>query len=289
MKIVIFGSTGMAGHVIYEYLSARPDFDIVNVSYRNKFNNFTKIVDVNDQKLVEELINLEKPDIIVNCIGILLKGAKEDAANAIYVNSYFPHFLHKVAVKSNCKVIHISTDCVFSGKKGEYLPDDIKDAQDIYGMSKALGELINDRDLTIRTSIIGPELKRDGEGLLHWFLTQEGEINGYTEAFWSGITTLELAKIVERAIDNNIIGLLQCSNGEKISKYALLKLFQESFGKKNVEIIPIPGKNVDKSLLPTINNHISCIPGYKSMCDELNEYIRSRFNLYKQYNFFQPK
>lgn len=282
-KIVILGSTGMAGHMIYEYLSHREDFEIINLAFRKKLNESTIIIDITDKDSVVKFIDKTKPEIIINCTGVLLNGAKNNPANAIYVNAYFPHLLSSIANEIMAKLIHISTDCVFSGNKGNYQPDDPKDAQDIYGMSKALGEIINQKDLTIRTSIIGPEIKVDGEGLLHWFLNQHGTIYGYTDSFWTGITTLQLAKIIEQSIDNNLTGLLQYSNGNKISKFNLLQIFKQSWNKSNIEIIPAPGKKVDKSLVSSYNQSIIQVPDYKTMCDELAKYMNEHVKLYSQY------
>ena len=126
-------------------------------------------------------------------------------------------------------LIHISTDCVFSGNKGNYIETDYRDARDIYGLSKALGEIDNENDLTIRTSIIGPELKTNGEGLFHWFLSQKGNVYGYTDAIWGGVTTLEFAKAIDCAIEQRITGLINLTNKVPISKYELLKLSQKIF------------------------------------------------------------
>lgn len=284
IKILILGSTGMAGHVVYNYLKKRNDFEIINVAFRKKLNSSTLIVDVTDKLSINKTINEIKPDIIINCIGILIKGAKNNPANAVFINAYFPHLLSDLAMQINAKLIHISTDCVFSGKKGNYLPDSPKDAQDVYGMSKALGEVINNKDLTIRTSIIGPELKTDGEGLLHWFLYQNGVINGFTESYWSGITTLQLAKVIEQSIDNKLTGLLQISNGKKISKFDLLIIFKKIWKKENIEINSVEGKKVDKSLIPSECKHISQIPDYEIMCIELENWMEANLSLYQHYN-----
>ena len=144
-------------------------------------------------------------------------------------------------------MIHVSTDCVFSGKKGAYSEDDMRDADDIYGMSKALGEIFDAPHCTLRTSIIGPELK-DGTGLFHWFMKQTKEVRGFTKAFWGGVTTLELAKSINKAIQNNLEGLYHVTNGKKISKYDLLYLFNKH---RNIplSIVPYDGYEVDKSLV----------------------------------------
>lgn len=283
IKILVLGSTGMAGHVIYRILSTRVDYEVTNVSFRKKLNESSIILDITDKYLLFKTIKRIKPEIVINCIGILKKGAKESPENAIFVNAYFPHLLSRLTAESKTKLIHISTDCVFSGSKGNYSPKHPKDAQDIYGMSKALGEIINQNDLTIRTSIIGPEIKTEGEGLLHWFLNQQGEIRGYTNSYWSGVTTLQLAKLIEHSIDNNFIGLIQYSNGIKISKYQLLKIFQETWHKYNIEIIPENGKKVDKSLIPSYPQSILPVPSYIIMCKELAEYMNNNSQFYKHY------
>ena len=123
-------------------------------------------------------------------------------------NSLLPHHLQSISEEIGAKLIHISTDCVFSGKTGSYTESSLRDADDVYGRTKALGEIISNQHLTIRTSIVGPELKINGEGLLHWFLTStEKELNGFSKVFWGGVTTVELAKAIEFAISHDINGV----------------------------------------------------------------------------------
>ena len=166
-KVLLFGATGMAGHVTYYYLRSMGKYDISNVVYRTPLTEDSIVVDVTNRDAVADVVHRVHPEIIINCIGILIKGSKEHPDNAILINAYFPHLLKRLSDEVGAKLIHISTDCVFSGKKGNYTEDDFRDADDVYGRSKALGEIINDKDLTIRTSIIGPELKNNGEGLFH--------------------------------------------------------------------------------------------------------------------------
>lgn len=282
-KILLFGSTGMAGHVAYLYLKATGKYEITNVVYRTKFNDESVILDITNKEETEALILSHEPDIILNCIGILIKGSQEFPDNAIYINAYFPHLLERIASNINAKLIHISTDCVFSGKKGDYKENDERDADDIYGKSKALGEVINDKDLTIRTSIIGPELKQNGEGLFHWFMKQKGEINGFTKAFWSGVTTLELAKAINATIEQNITGLIHLTNGEKIAKYDLLLLFKEIWKVDKVQINLAEGKSVDKSLSQTSKNFKYNVPPYNKMLQEQKEFMNVNNKLYTQY------
>ena len=226
-KILLFGATGMAGHMVYYFLRETKKYKIDNVVFRNKLTEDSIQLDVTNNNAVSKLVKTIKPDIIINCIGVLIKGSKENPDNAILLNAYFPHLLKRLSDEVNATLIHISTDCVFSGKKGNYSEIDFRDADDVYGRSKALGEIINEKDLTIRTSIIGPELKENGEGLFHWFMKNSGNVNGYTNAYWGGVTTLELAKAIDVAIENNLTGLVHLSNGEKISKFDLLNLIKK--------------------------------------------------------------
>lgn len=285
MKVLLFGSSGMAGHVISDWLSWNKNFQIINTSFLHAKKDSINI-DVRNIDQLKNLIYKTEPDIIINCIGVLIKGAIQSPANAIFLNAYFPHLLHEVCIDMNTKIIHLSTDCVFSGKKGNYSIEDEKDARDIYGMSKSLGELNNTKDLTIRTSIIGPELKENGEGLLHWFLTQKGTIKGYKKTIWSGITTLQLAKIIEYAIFDNLTGIIQPTNGEAISKYELLKIFKSSFNKNDIIIEAVDGKNINKSLIASPAFSKIIIPSYKGMCHELFTYMKTRKMIYSMYDIF---
>lgn len=284
-KILILGATGMAGHLVYLYLQEKNRFDIINVSYRSKLTDDSLILDIKNTKLVEELIQIRKPDYIVNCIGVLIKGSL-DVENAVFVNAYFPHLLMKLADEVGAKLIHISTDCVFSGKTGRYADNAFRDADDIYGRSKALGEIGGFRHLTIRTSIIGPEIKQNGEGLFHWFMKQTGVVNGYTNAIWGGVTTLELAKFVLYCIENeNIFGLVQLTNEIQISKYELLVLIKKIWNTDLIEIIKGEGaKTVDKSLLKSEKLDFN-ISTYEGMLKDLFSWMNTHKKFYTQYPY----
>lgn len=278
-KILLFGATGMAGHLVYNYLRETGKYDIKNVVYRQKLNEESIIVDVTDIDAVSALVISQNPDIIINCIGILIKGSKTHPENAILINSYFPHFLKRLSDEVVAKLIHISTDCVFTGLKGAYTENDFKDADDVYGRSKALGEIKNEKDLTIRTSIIGPELKNNGEGLFHWFMSQKGSVNGYTTAIWGGVTTLELAKAIDVAIENNIIGLVHLSNGFPISKYNLLLLFKKIFKSDDIVILPFEGLQCDKSIAKS-ELFLYEVPSYEEMLREMLEWMILHKDIY---------
>lgn len=281
-KILLFGATGMAGHMAYYYLMGTGRYEITDVVFRTPLTKNSIIVDVTDKEAVTKVVREQRPDIILNCVGVLIKGSKEHPENAIYINAYFPHLLVDLADNVGAKLIHISTDCVFSGNKGCYTESDFRDADDTYGRSKALGEVINEKDLTLRTSIIGPELKKNGEGLFHWFMVQTGEINGFKTAIWGGVTTLELAKVIDVAIQQEKCGLIQLSNGIGISKFDLLHLFK-SIWKKNIDILPYEGNGVNKSIARSDRFNYD-VPSYEQMLFEQKEWMDLHKELYTQYS-----
>jgi dTDP-4-dehydrorhamnose reductase len=282
-KILILGSAGLIGHQIYNYLKDSNNYELHNISCRNKIQDDTILLDARDEKTFIDKITSIGPQYIVNCIGILINGSDTDPENAIFLNSYMPHRLARLADKINAKLIHISTDCVFSGDKKEpYIETDEKDGRSIYAKTKGLGEVVNDKHLTLRTSVVGPELKNDGEELFHWFMNQSNSVSGYTKAIWSGVTSLELAKAVRWSIDNNITGLYHVTNNSSISKYDLLQLFQK-YTKKDINIEPFDGKNIDKSFIDTRLLMNYKIPSYDQMVSNMVRLISDNRILYSQY------
>ncbi|MBN1898916.1 MAG: NAD-dependent epimerase/dehydratase family protein [Spirochaetes bacterium] len=282
-KVIIFGSTGMAGHVLTRYLLSINKYDIINIAYRKKLNKETIIMDIQDIRAVRKIILKTKPDIIVNFIGILIKSSEERPDKAIYINSYFPHFLERMGKEYNIKIIHLSTDCVFSGKIGDYREMDKKDGEGWYARSKALGEILNEKDLTFRTSIVGPELKEEGEGLFHWFMNQKGVIWGHSQVYWTGVTTLELAKAIDAAIEQDLKGLYHLIPEKKISKYELLQLFKKIWNKNDVEIKEFRKIGEDKSLMNTRSDFKYKVKDYEPMLLELHEWMYKDKDFYTLY------
>ena len=277
----MLGCAGMAGHVMAEYLRSTNEFDVIGVA-REPCAGATELLDVLDFPALEKWLVKIKPDIVINCIGVLVSKSANDIGTAIQINSYLPHFLARLGKKTNFKLIHISTDCVFSGKQGGYSESAFRDGDDNYARTKALGEVINDRDLTIRTSIIGPELKKNRTGLLDWFLKQHLEIKGYSKAYWSGVTTLELAKATHELIKQNIAGLFQLCHEAKISKYNLLMLFSKVWDKK-IKIVPSESYETDKSLVCTRKDFNYAVPGYEQMLVELRDWMDKHEDYYSHY------
>jgi len=281
-KVLVLGSTGLIGHQVYNYLRNNSDYELSNIAYRKKLNKNSLLLDIRDEKNFLEIIEKIKPNIIVNCIGILINGANRDLENAIFINAYMPHRLKKLADSIDAKLIHISTDCVFSGNKKEpYIEKDEKDGKDTYAKTKGLGEIICNNHLTLRTSVVGPELKNNGEELFHWFMSQNGEINGFTKAIWSGVTTLELAKAIKWAIEEDITGLYHITNNSFINKYDLLKLFKQ-YTKKEIIINKVDGKEVNKNFIDTRCELNYKILSYENMIKEMVDFMKNN-DLYKQY------
>ena len=277
-KILIIGTKGMAGHVVFTYLQETGKYEVFGLARNIEESAHVFNADVSDTHKLEKIISENQFDAVINCIGILNKDAEDHPSKAVWFNSYFPHFLESITKGTSTKVIHISTDCVFNGKRGGYIETDQKDGYGYYAQSKALGEVDNEKDLTIRTSIIGPELNKNGIGLFHWFMSQpeNAQLKGYSQAYWSGITTIELAKVIDEVLSSqNASGLVQVAGKEKIDKYNLLKLFNEVFRNNTVAIDSDDSYRIDKSLVSIREDFKYKVPSYKEMLLEMKEWIDS--------------
>ena len=283
LKVLVLGSTGMIGHQVYKFLESSDKYEMFNISYRKKLNKESILCDITDQDKFINIVKSISPDFIINCIGILIEEANLDIKKAIFINAYFPHKLMSVADELKSKLIHISTDCVFSGnKKTPYVENDFKDGKGTYAKSKGLGEIINENHLTLRTSVIGPELKTNGEELFHWFMSQSGEINGYKNSIWSGVTTLVLAKTVGWAIENNITGLYHVTNNKSIDKFSLLCLIKKNT-RKNIKIHKFINNECNKSFIDTREEINFTIPTYNEMVKFMIEDILKDQTKYQHY------
>lgn len=261
MKVLVLGKNGMLGHIVYEYLE-KQGYDIVGTT-RSEYD-----AEKDDIKPIIEKI---KPNVVINCIGILNKACEENKPLAIKINSYLPHYLDKLSEEYGYYLIHISTDCVFDGIKGNYDEKSYPNAISFYGRTKALGEVINDRNVTLRTSIVGYDNNPNGIGLFQWFMKQQGEVQGYRRVMWTGVTTIELAKQIKVAIENHLTGLQHVVNNNVVSKENLLKLIKKYF-KKNIEIKPNYMIRSDKTLRRTELSYNFDIPSYEDMIKEMSEW-----------------
>jgi len=263
MKLLILGSEGMVGHIVRQY-------------FLEEGHDISYFHGIGELRRLENLLMNEKYDAVINCFAVVNQEAEEDKVRAIWVNSLLPHFLEKVTTGTNTVVVHRSTDCIFSGKKGKYNLTDTPDATSFYARSKALGELNNEKDITIRTSLIGPETDKEGRGLFNWFYKQK-EVSGYANSIWTGITTIEYAREIEWLLNNKKHGVFQLVPDKVISKYDLLLLF-EKYYPGNRKITRVENKKVDKSLLPYCDG--IDVPDYETMISHMRMWTDNHKELY---------
>lgn len=276
MKVLIIGANGMLGHVVKTYFEEN-NYEVLATSRRpNSQLYFDAEHDISN---IEKIIADEKPDAVINCIGILNADAEKNKRRAVIINSYLPHYIDSLQEKYKFKFVHISTDCVFEGKKGDYDEVSFPDATSFYGRSKALGEVVNEKSVTLRTSIVGPDNNDNGIGLFRWFINQTGQVGGYSRVIWTGVTTIELAKAIETAIVNNLTGLHHVVNNETICKKDLLELFKKHFH-KDIEINDNDSVESKKTLVRTDKSFDFNIPGYDDMIREMKEWVLSHENMY---------
>lgn len=280
MKYLVLGAGGMAGHLIVHYLLEQGE-EVEGLARKSLSYCKTHVADATDFNLVKEIVLNNNYDIVINCIGLLNKFADENVDQSILINSYLPHFLAKITENSNTRIFQMSTDCVFSGKRGQYTENDFPDGETYYDRTKALGELNDSKNLTFRNSIIGPDINQNGIGLLNWFMKQENEISGYEKSIWTGVTTLTLAKAMHKASYQNITGLYNLVNNETINKFELVSLFNK-YSKKDLTI-KTDGINHDKSLLNTRNDFDFIVPNYEVQVDEMFKWIELHKSLYPHY------
>ena len=258
MKAVVFGANGMLGHTLIRYMSKTGYFNelvgtVRNASERIHFCDLPTVqivsgVSAINFKTVTEVLENIRPDVVINAIGII-KQTNESLVplSVLPINSIFPHKLAHFCSLIGSRLVHISTDCVFKGDKGLYSEMDQPDADDLYGVSKHLGEVYNGNHITIRTSIIGHEIS-GRSSLLSWFLSQKNKVNGYQNAIFSGVPTIELSNIICDYVlqDPRLKGLYHVA-AEPIDKFSLLSLIAQIYEKK-IEIDPVDYPKVDRSL-----------------------------------------
>ena len=282
MRFLILGCNGMAGHMISLYLKER-GHDVVGLARKDLGLVKTVVGDITDINLLREVITNRHFDTIVNCVGILNQNAERNKAEAVFINSYIPHFLADIAKEEDSYLIHMSTDCVFSGSRGSYTEEDFKDGTTFYDRTKALGEIEDDKNVTIRSSIVGPDLNPNGIGLLNWFMNQNEPINGFTKAIWTGQTTLQYAKTVEAVAKERIHGIYNLVPDSSISKYELLQLFNHYLRNDKMTINPSSSFICDKSLKCTKFDFDYKVPDYEKMISEMTEWMKRHKELYPHY------
>jgi dTDP-4-dehydrorhamnose reductase len=283
MKVLVVGASGMLGNAMVRVLNEKKDWEIHGTLRSNDAARFfsheiaarlTRGVDVENHDALVRLFAQIRPDVVINCIGLIKQLADAgDPLQAIPINSLLPHRLAKLCELAGARLVHMSTDCVFSGKKGNYTEADPSDADDLYGKSKYLGEVDLPHAITLRTSIIGHELQ-GAHSLIGWFLSQENQCKGYTKAIYSGLPAVVLAQIVRDVIipHTELSGIYHVAS-KAISKHDLLHLVAEIYGKQ-IRIIPDDSVQIDRSLNPEKFRKATgyVAPEWKDMIELMHSY-----------------
>jgi dTDP-4-dehydrorhamnose reductase len=288
MKVLVIGATGMLGYSLFSNLSDYSELDVYGTVrsikgkeffFTEKLNKLITNVDVSNISALETAIANVKPNIVINCIGLIKQhGISKQHVDAISINSLLPHQIAASCDRFDAKLIHFSTDCVFTGNKGDYLESDMPDAQDLYGKSKCLGEVNYAPHLTLRTSIIGHELSSN-VSLIDWFLSQDGNTKGFSKAIFSGLPTCVIAKIIAENIlpHTDVTGLYQLSV-DPIDKYSLLKLVSSIYDKK-IDIKESTELVIDRSLnSQRLRDEINFqVPAWDTLISEMNSDYKKRY------------
>ena len=297
MKILVLGASGMLGSTVTRFLSTKNGLKVTgscrsntNINFINTSGNLDFIyrLDVTNFSLLENYVNGLRPNIIINCVGLIKQDIRvNDHLQTILVNALLPHQINSLCRRYNSRLIHISTDCVFSGKKGNYLENDFCDGDDLYGRSKYLGELSASANaITLRTSIIGHELFSNSS-LLEWFLAQSGEVQGFSRAIFSGLTTLEIAKVIFDFIlpSPSLRGLYHLSS-QPIDKYSLLTKISNVYGRRlkiNVDDQFVINRSLDSTKFRNITNW------FPPTWDQMIEEMYMDFMLFKNFRMGKGK
>lgn len=258
MKVLVLGVSGMLGNALFRQLSGRGDLEVFGTARSGSIFRFFKD---DDARRIETGVDVEnfdglvgvlkhlRPVALINCVGVVKQLASaKDPLHTIPINAILPHRLAELCGLCGARLIHVSTDCVFSGRKGNYQEGDEPDAEDLYGRSKLLGEVVDDLNaITLRTSIIGRELMTHN-GLVEWFLSQRGQVRGFSEAIFSGLPTDELATVIaDRVLPRPELHGLYHVAAERVNKYDLLQIIKTVY-ECSTQIVKDTTVKIDRSL-----------------------------------------
>jgi dTDP-4-dehydrorhamnose reductase len=288
LRILILGGDGMLGHRLLAHLQKNHETKVTlhrDLAAYEPYGLFTRdnsyaAVEAQDADRMLEVVADFRPEAVVNTVGIVKqRGAAKEAIPSLEINALLPHRLALLCKAVGVRLVHVSTDCVFSGrKKGGYTEEDVPDPLDLYGRTKLLGEVSEPGCITLRTSIIGLELSRR-TGLIEWFLSQRGEIRGFTKAIYTGLTTAEMSRVIERVLVEHqaLSGVWQVAS-EPINKHDLLVRFSEVLGRDDVSIVPDDSVRIDRSLSAVAFEEATGYhaPGWNEMLEELGAEVRQR-------------
>ena len=283
MKILVVGASGMIGSTVLRVLSENKDWEVFgtirSVSVKQFFpaaiaERLVNGVDVEYPDALMNVLDAIRPNVVINCAGLTKhKPEADDPLISVPINTLMPHRLAGLCKLIGARLVHVSTDCVFSGEKGGYNETDFADARDVYGKSKVMGEVCSPHTITLRTSTIGHELQSK-HGLLDWFLSQEGECKGYTRAIFSGLPTVIFAQVIRNVVipDVELSGMYHVA-AKPINKFELLKMISSLYG-KSIEIIADDMLVIDRSLDATLFSEATgyVAPEWEDMIKMMHEY-----------------
>lgn len=287
MRFLVVGAGGMVGHAVGLWLSER-GHEVVG--FARAGNGLFPCVkgDARDEGLLTRTISKGTYDTVVNCAALLVDTSEKRRSEAVWVNSYLPNKLSELCRRNGSHLVHISTDGVFSGNSGPYAEDALFDEKGFYGRTKALGEVSGRSALTIRTCPVGPDYREEGSGLLDWFVTRASKglpVSGWSRAMWTGVTSVELARMVEDASAGRIGGVVQAVPDGGISKYELLVLFSKHLASGRIAVSEDPSVEIDRRLVPSNTPLCRSVSSYGNQMSELREWIVQHLDTYpKRYS-----
>ena len=246
MKVLVIGAGGMLGYITYQYLKEQ-GYQVTGITRTKEYPDMIRM-DVTDVSAIGPFLEKTHFDAIINCAALLVKVCEERKSDAVKLNTWFPHFLEEFCRRSQTYLIQVSTDAVFSGKRGSYREDSPCDPDSFYGKSKLLGEVSDGYALTVRSAFWGADINQSGKGIFQWFVRQKDSIQGYTKAFFNGVSNLEFAKFADLSLKNRCTGIYHLCALDVISKFDFLILQKHIFSKQT-EIIADGQVAVDRSLI----------------------------------------
>ncbi len=281
--MLVIGSGGMLGHMVARYLTEKK-YNVLDISAKRKFRPETINMNVLDRERFLDFLDLHSFDVVINCAALLVKASNERKAEAVLLNSYFPHFLEEYYRNSETYIIQISTGGVYSGNSNDfYFENSACDTLSFYGKSKLLGELDNSRNLTIRSDFWGPDMSDFGSGLFNWIMHAKGAVTGFGKYIFNGISSLALAEFIDSAIQNRYCGICNLYSQDHISKADFIRLVCETFEKRTLTVNE-ESSTVKSFLLRSERNNINFVPRtFAEQMGEIKHWIFSHKSLYEHY------
>ena len=279
--ILVIGASVMVGHVISLYFKEK-GYKVATLTRSQKIFKDTILLDLKDELTLKTFLEQNDFDIIVNCSAILVDQSEESKNNAVFINSYIPHFLEAFYKNSATKIIQLSTDGVFNGDQSPYEEKRKPDTSTFYGKTKILGELDNPKDLTIRATFFGPNFHNGNNSLFHWFMTQKGFVKGFDAVILNGVTSLEAAEFIEYAIENELTGIKHLGTSSAYSKYELLQNIKKVFNKTEIQIIKDTEIQSDHTLVLSDYSGYS-IKTLEEQLLRLHDWMENHPQIYTQY------